>query len=806
MKQNIILWVFSCFISINTISSYTKDITINKEQNELKGGQYNSVTIQDRTQDLTIDNTKINFLENFSSNGKIIITNSFINDIFANGTQSSAELVFKDRVQVGEITNINTKKISINENSNIQRINNNGILEQLVFGDYSHGSNDGIHNHYVATLEKLTNKSYISDILIQHGVIKNITNEYFIGKIEIGKITDYGYIDSILNDDRIGNIEIIGKNSLINNLKNNGHISRINILNGAFNKIENSGQIIGITNEKYIHSIVNNNYISLIKNDNRHNTNTPIIKTITNDNLVKTITNKGLIENIENKKLIQTITNDGLVKNIKNEGEISNLINNQKIDTITNNANGKITIINNGDIDNITNNGEIHIKNNLNVNMYTKTPLTINNNNKITIDGYYFDKPEFMTDEEQKQNSIKINGNANLVSITNVTINDKNVVKGKIYHSNTFFQLQNDQNVNDGKGINGNDIIGITGIFQYEGTGNLGEYKVKGIEKKELSGESLFKSLINSSRLKYINVSNILDEVTSKKFRSEDLTTHGGHQTDNYSFVLPYHTKTTLDIDNSLKLKGSTNGFVAGSQRQLPKNRGVITFYLGHEDSNFQRNDQKLNLKNHTYHSGLSYYKTLKRDEILNYYLKANVNFDYTQSNIEKFYSATVEKTNAKAKSFGYDADILFGANYYMQNHDLKLNPEFGLSYKGINFNNFTITHIGGLKEHYLSQHTNFIDSVAALKFQALLNGMIKTNLRFGVLYNIHSNAKEEFRLGNNYLIGSELKFPKWYTFTQAGLSFPINDNMNISLNYNGIFTFKETQAHTAFLRMSLWW
>ncbi|MBF7049475.1 hypothetical protein, partial [Campylobacter volucris] len=438
---------FCCFILINTISSYAvnNNITIKKEQNELKDGTYNNVKIEDRTQDLTINNTKITCLDNLSSNGKIIITNSLIDNIFANGTQSSAELVFKDRVQVKEITNINTKKISINENSNIQHINNNGILEQLVFGNYSHASNDGIHNHYVATLEKLTNKSYITDILIQHGAIKNIENDCYIGKIEIGKNSiDYSYVDSISNKNKIGNIEIIGKNSFINNLNNNGVISRVNILNGAFNKIENKGQIAGITNEKYIHSIVNKHYISLIRNDDRHNTNTPIIKTITNDNLVKTITNKGLIENIENKKLIQTITNNGLVKNIKNEGEISNLINNQKIDTITNNANGKITIINNGDIDNITNNGEIHIKNNLMLNIDTKTPLTIKNgeDSKITVDGYYFDKPEFMTDEEQKQNSIKINGNANLVNITNVTINDKDVIKGKIYHSNTFFNFK----------------------------------------------------------------------------------------------------------------------------------------------------------------------------------------------------------------------------------------------------------------------------------------------------------------------------------------------------------------------------
>ncbi|TXE89472.1 autotransporter outer membrane beta-barrel domain-containing protein [Campylobacter volucris] len=701
--------------------------------------------------------------------------NSFVRQITwlgGNGTLVK-DIIAKNNALIGYIDPIETKKVAAEDGGHIY----------LIYNHYFLKSNTNIYAKDNGVIHYIVNNSMnLANIYAQNGTIKNFYNlNSETKKIEA---KENGVIENIVNKATIKNI---GANQgKIGNISNHSNINTISISNGSS-----------------INNILNTNNAK-----DSSTTQASIAKIEIKDK-------KSVIKNIINDAKIGEIDNSGSIKNLENYGEINSL----------SNKNGSYLYIQNfGKINAIDNQGHTTIKHDLSSviskNRSNHTPLSIKNEGSggVLIDGYYFNKPEF-SKEEQKRNSIQLSGNnINGINIKNIVLNDKDVVKDKIYDSSTFFEYtqKNQNTINNGEGVDANEIISLTGIYDYESVG-VDKYKVKEINKNELSGESLIKSLANSSRLRYINISNILDEVTSKNFKTnnhnldilnsmEDIFIQGNYQTDDHSFFLPYYTKSNINLYNSLKLSSKTNGFIAGSQRKLLKDNGIVSFYLGYEDSKQERNDRKLNLKNDTYHGGVSYYKTLKKDDTYHYYLKTDVNFDYTHSNIEKSYTTTIETTNAKAKTFGYGADILFGGNYYMPKYNLKLNPEFGLSYKGISFNDFNLLHVGGLNEHYLSQQTNFIDSVVALKFQMPLSEKIKTNLKFGTLYNIYNDAKEKLQLGNNQLITNDISFSKWYIFTQAGLSYAINNNMDISLNYNGIFTFEETQAHTAFLKMSLWW
>lgn len=754
----------------------TNDSSININNSKLTG--WLSLTGNNSIENIKIFNgayvDKIQINSYITGGIEVDGVNSFVRQITwlgGNGTLVK-DIISKNNALIGYINPIETKKVAAENGGHIYLIYNHYFLKDHT---NIYAKDNGVIHYMV------NNSMNLANVYAQNGTIKNFYNL----KSETKRIETK-------------------ENGTIENIVNKATIKNINANQGKVGNISNHSNIetISINNNSSINNILNAN------NAKDTNNQASIAKIEIKDK-------KSVIKNIINDAKIGEIDNSGSIKNLENYGEINNL---------SNKIGSYLHIQNFGKINAIDNQGHATIKHDLssviskNRSNYTQLSIKNEGSGSVLIDGYYFNKPEF-SKEEQKHNSIQLSGdNINGINIKNIILNDKDVVKDKIYDSSTFFEYtqKNQNTINNGEGIDANEIISLTGIYDYESVG-VDKYKAKEINKNELSGESLIKSLANSSRLRYINISNIVDEVTSKNFKTDnhnlgDLTLmentfiQGDHQSDNHSFFLPYYTKSNINLYNSLKLSSKTNGFIAGSQRKLLKEYGIISFYLGYEDSKQERNDQRLNLKNDTYHGGLSYYKTLKRDDIHHYYLKTNVNFDYTHSNLEKSYTATIEKTKAKAKSFGYGADILFGGNYYILKHNLKLNPEFGLSYKGLSFNDFNLLHVGGLNEHYLSQQTNFIDSVAALKFQMPLSEKIKTNLKFGTLYNIYNDAKEELKLGNNQLIIDDITFSKWYAFTQVGLSYAINKNMDISLNYNGIFTFEETQAHTAFLKMSLWW
>ncbi|WP_412097477.1 hypothetical protein [Campylobacter lari] len=787
---------------------------------------------------------------------------SYISSIINEKTiEKSIDL--KDNSQIDKILNSGTIQDSINlKQSTIVNIDNSGTIEKGI------------------NLEKSTIGSIENSGIIGNGGIK--LNDSTIGSITnnegakadldlknnsvVGTITNNG--DMLITRDETSSIgKFANKGSLKNTFENKDILGTLEndkdaILeqglfndNGVIGTINNEGIIVGITNTFNSKTKDNKDkgYIGIISNSG-----TIIGKEASPLDNFYGINNSGTINMLENTSL-------GVIFNgINNSGTI-NLINKGSLDTTKNNNDtkakiygginneGTMSIVNYGEIyDGITNSGTLTLSNGhvVGVNQDTKWEggfigknthgyhLENNNKGKISIDGWYFNAPEYTQSNEQRlENSIIIGGdNLGGISADKIYVDTSKLQLNTIYDANTFF-ADKDGNIvgdktNNNQGVDGNNIHSLSGIYDFMGLGN-GKY-IANVNLSELSGKTLAKSMVYSSRLRNINISNILRDVTSKNFQTDfsqvldmELSKKGeayGNDADllaeledifipnknvhanNYSFLIPYYSHSSIKIGKSIgQLSVNTTGLIGGSQRELPNDYGVIGFYLGYEDAFKEQATQRLKFDDKTYYGGLTYYGILARDGINQYYISASTRLDYTKTDIEKSYKNIPTTIESDTKIYGYGVDIKLGANYYNTLDIARISPEFGLSYYGMSNKNFSLRHIDGLKEHYLSEQFNFIDASAALKWYKPWSDKIRTNATIGAIVNLYDDAKGNLLLGQNHL-SSDIKTSKYYGFGQFALSYTIANNADLSLNYAGTFTFDNTTSHTMFLKLGLWW
>ncbi|HEC1753661.1 TPA: autotransporter outer membrane beta-barrel domain-containing protein, partial [Campylobacter lari] len=551
------------------------------------------------------------------------------------------------------------------------------------------------------------------------------------------------------------------------------------------------------------------------------------------------INNSGTIEKLINSSGDLTDPNAG--KNI----HIFGGINNSGYINIENTGNIHGGITNSGTL--VVNNGHIHPATANNEATWHSGYIGKNNNGyqlenntggKISIDGWYFDELEYTQSNEQRlENSIIIGGdNLGGISADKIYVNTEKLKLQTVYEGNTFF-ADKDGNIvgnqtNNGTGVNANNIHSLSGIYDFVGLDN-GKY-VANVNLAELSGKTLAKSMVYSSRLRNINISNMLRDVTAQNFQTEfsqvldmELSKKGeayGNDADllaeledifipnknpkasNHSFLLPYYNHSSIKIGKSVgQLSVNTAGLMGGSFKELPKDYGIIGFYLGYEDSSKEQATQRLKFDDKTYYGGLTYYGVIARNGIDQYYISANTKLDYTKTDIEKTYKNIPSSIKSDAKVYGYGAEVKLGANYYNTLDIARISPEIGLSYYGMSNKNFALRHIDGLKEHYMAEQFNFFDAIAAVKLYKPLSDKLRTNITIGSVVNLYNDAKGSLKLGPNE-ISTDMDTSKYYGFGQLGLSYAIADNADLSLNYAGAFTFDNTTSHTMFLKLGLWW
>ncbi|EAL5903327.1 autotransporter outer membrane beta-barrel domain-containing protein, partial [Campylobacter lari] len=551
---------------------------------------------------------------------------------------------------------------------------------------------------------------------------------------------------------------------------------------------------------------------------------------IKNHGNIGQVNNNAVIFNgVYNANSITSLLNNGnIYSGIKNTGTIESLVNTKKAiihDDIENDGTMKLT--NYGTIGGITNsnsftliNGYVqgsgkHAKYISGVLNKNKNGYHIENNGKgvFSINSWYFDAPEFLNKEDRLKNSVVLGGN-NLggIKVDEVYINTANLDTKKIYDSNTFFIDKKGNsignNTNDDKGIDAKNIHSLTDIYYFMNVpSEKGKYRVS-VDINELSGKTLAKSMVYSARLRSINVSNLLRNAAGLNLQS-DLSKNNRKYLDSnttYYFLNPYYNHSSAKIGKSVgQLRMDTAGLIGGSFKQLPKDHGVIGFYLGHEDSSKKQNTQRLNFDDKTYYGGLTYYNVLKRKGLDEYYFSAYSKFDYTKTNIEKSYKNNPASSKANTLVYGYGAEAKIGANYYNAIDVARVSPEIGLSYYGMSSKNFSLNHLGGTKEHYLAGQFNFVDASAALKWYKPWTGKFKSNITIGSIVNLYTDARGKLKLDENTLT-ADVIISKYYGFGQFGLSYALNKHSDISLNYAGVFTFDNTTSHTMFLKLGLWW
>ncbi|EHB2692736.1 autotransporter domain-containing protein, partial [Campylobacter upsaliensis] len=562
------------------------------------------------------------------------------------------------------------------------------------------------------------------------GGISNNANSTMSGTLtlngEVGTITNAGQFDSTLTlSNKVGQINNEESGTISNDItiNQNGSVGAINNAGTMQNiTIQQQGKVENITNSGTMQAITNNGTGTL------------------------TLTNSG--------GTIDKITNEtGATATIRNQGKITNgIINDGGTLTVFNDfrkdesaANGYHTI---GEIGKTANG--VHIEN--------------KNNGKLHLNAWYFNKEDYATAEERKNNALLVDGNYAGITLGDVFVNTQGLDVDKTYNANTFIADKNGNmvgdKINNGQGIDVNKLHSVSGIYKFENFGGKGEYRAI-INRDELSGKTLAQSIIYSQRVRNVNLSRILREATTQVFVSgkegeangkslsqlERLhTNHRDQNSQNHTFVIPYYQNFSADLGNNAKLKSNSSGMLIATQRELPNDYGVLGIYTGFENAEQKVNAQRLDLDGNSYYAGLTYNHSFYEDDLTTYFMNLTTKLDYIERDVTKTYLGYIGSVSSTAKVFGYGANARVGLSHYLKN-DAKITPQIGFNYLGMHSKPFTLNHLGGTREHYYSQNFNFVDAVATIKYETPWINRFKTAVALGTIINVYKDAEGTLHL-----------------------------------------------------------
>ncbi|EDP6854967.1 hypothetical protein GUK64_06820, partial [Campylobacter upsaliensis] len=236
------------------------------------------------------------------------------------------------------------------------------------------------------------------------GGITNAANSTMSGQLdlngEVGTITNAGTLSSQLNlSNKVGEINNAEGGTITNDItiNNGGSVGAINNAGTMQNiTIQQQGKVENITNSGTMKDITNNGTGTL---------------TLTNSG--------GTIDKITNGTgATATIRNQGTITNgIINEGGTLTVVNDFRKDESA--ANGYHTI---GEIGKTTNG--VHIEN--------------KNNGKLHLNAWYFNKEDYATQEERKNNALLVDGNYAGITLGDVFVNTQGLDVDKTYNANTL--------------------------------------------------------------------------------------------------------------------------------------------------------------------------------------------------------------------------------------------------------------------------------------------------------------------------------------------------------------------------------
>ncbi|EHU6393442.1 hypothetical protein KZG41_001711, partial [Campylobacter upsaliensis] len=512
-----------------------------------------------------------------------IINSWFKNGGTASGNSKIDNIDIKGKVKGGIKNQSGTMQTITITGSVSGGIQNDDIMGTLKIENGGSVSGDIINNKTMQNIS--VSNGTVNNNIQNSGTITNgvtITNSTIGGNIvnsgsnaNTGNISITGTSDikgSIVNQNGATfnnqiTLEANSKLGGITNAANSTMSGQLN-LNGEVGAINNAGKFDSTLTLSNKVGEINNAEGGTISNDITINQNGSV-GAINNAGTMQAITNNGTgtLTLTNSGGTIDKVTNGtGATATIRNQGKITNgIINDGGTLTVFNDfrkdesaANGYHTI---GEIGKTANG--VHIEN--------------NNGGKLHLNAWYFNKEDFTTQEERKNNSLLVSGNYAGITLGDVFVNTQGLDVDKTYNANTFI-ADKDGNmvgdkINNGQGIDVNKLHSVSGIYKFENFGGKGEYRAI-INRDELSGKSLAQSIIYSQRVRNVNLSRILREATTQVFVSgkesevngkslsqlERLhTNHRDENSQNHTFVIPYYQNFSADLGNNAKLKSNSS-------------------------------------------------------------------------------------------------------------------------------------------------------------------------------------------------------------------------------------------------------
>ncbi|ENV1419573.1 autotransporter domain-containing protein, partial [Campylobacter upsaliensis] len=808
-------------------------------------------------------------------NGRIYTRAAKIKDIIINGSIGAGP----SNASIINFRSTTIEKIEVGQTGVLE----GGIINSWFNGQGVASGKSTINNIDIKGEVKggIKNQSgTMQTITITGSVSGGIQNDDTMGTL---KIESGGSVSGdIINNKTMQSISV-SNGTVNNNIQNSGTISGVTIANSQIGgNIVNSGSnantgAINITGTSNVGgSIINQNGANFTNNITLDQSSklggisntqgSTMSGTLTLNGEVGTITNAGQFDStltLSNKVGEINNAEGGTISNditINQNGSVGAINNSGTMQAITNNGTGTLTLTNSGGtIDKITNgtgatatirnqgkitNGIINDGGTLTVfNDFRKDESATNgyhtigeigktangvhienkNNGKLHLNAWYFNKEDFTTQEERKNNALLVNGNYAGITLGDVFVNTQGLDVDKTYNANTFI-ADKDGNIvgdkiNNGQGIDVNKLHSVSGIYKFENFGGKGEYRAI-INRDELSGKTLAQSIIYSQRVRNVNLSRILREATTQVFVSgkegevngkslsqlEQLhTNHRDENSQNHTFVIPYYQNFSADLGNNAKLKSNSSGMLIATQRELPNDYGVLGIYTGFENAEQKVNAQRLDLDGNSYYAGLTYNHSFYEDDLTTYFMNLTTKLDYIERDVTKTYLGYIGSASSTAKVFGYGANARVGLSHYLKN-DAKITPQIGFNYLGMHSKPFTLNHLGGTREHYYSQNFNFVDAVATIKYETPWINRFKTAVALGTIINVYKDAEGTLHLDNNFL-SSELDIARLYGVVQGGISYDLTKDSDISLGYSGIFSSANTiRSHAFMFRYAWWW
>ncbi|EQB3222934.1 beta strand repeat-containing protein, partial [Campylobacter upsaliensis] len=369
----------------------------------------------------TINGTNIGIQNSFGTiSGDVKITDKgkVTGNIWNQGTiEGKIEIKGKvDGLIANRPTGVIKKDIEVSGGTITNNISNWGMIEVGIKVENGANITGDIYNE-----KTIQNGIDIANSQIGGNIVNSGTNAN-TGNISITGTSNVG--GSIINQNgaNFTNSITLEQNSKLGGISNNANstMSGQLTLNGEVGTIYNAG--------KFDSTLTLSNKVGEINNAEGGTISNDI--TINNNGSVGAINNAGTMQNITNNGTLSNITNSGTMQAITNNGTGTLTLTNSggTIDKVTNGTGATATIRNQGKITNgiINNGGTLTVFNDFRkdesaangyhtIGEIGKTANGVHienkNNGKLHLNAWYFNKEDFTTQEERKNNALLVNGN-----------------------------------------------------------------------------------------------------------------------------------------------------------------------------------------------------------------------------------------------------------------------------------------------------------------------------------------------------------------------------------------------------------